>query len=49
MRDEAKKQIILISNDIRSSGINVYSSYYNKTLEILFLYGSLNFICSNEN
>ena len=30
MRDEVKKQIILISNDIRSSGINVYSSYYNK-------------------
>ena len=35
MRDEAKKQIILISNDIRSSGINVYSSYYNKNIRNL--------------
>ena len=49
MRDEAKKQIILISNDIRSNGMNVLVLITTKTLEILFLYGSLNFLCSNEN
>ena len=49
MRDEAKKQIIGITNDIGSIGINVYSSYYKKTLDILFLYGSPKFICNNEN
>ena len=46
MRDEVKKQIIGITNDIRSIGINVCSSYY---IEIVFLYCSLNFICRNEN